>query len=60
MIYIFIDGSENSFFRKMYEPIIRGKFPRARVKFANSIKTPMIQVTDFYAGYTRKNKGRQV
>lgn len=56
-IKVFIDGTENAYFRKIYEPVVRKKFPRASVKFANSIKTPMIQVADFYAGYYRKSKG---
>lgn len=53
-VVVFIDGTENAYFRKIYEPIIRKKFPRATVKFANSMKTPLIQVADFYAGYRRR------
>lgn len=53
-VKIFIDGFENAYFRKIYEPILRKKFPRSVMKFANSIKTPLIQVADFYAGYRRR------
>lgn len=53
-IKVFIDGPDNAYYRKIYEPIIKKKFPRAVVKFANSMKTPMIQVADFYAGHRRK------
>ncbi len=57
-IKVFIDGSENTYFRKLYEPIVRKKFSRVVLKFANSMKTPMIQAADFYAGQARKaNKG---
>lgn len=53
-IKVFIDGTENAYFRKIYEPIIRKKFTRVTMKFANSMKTPIIQVADFYAGYRRR------
>lgn len=55
-ITVFIDGTENAYFRKIYEPIIRKKFSRVTLKFANSMKTPMIQAADFYAGYMRRFK----
>lgn len=51
---VFIDGTENAHFRKIYEPILRKKFPKATLQFANSIKTPLVQVADFYAGYRRR------
>lgn len=56
-VKVFVDGSENAYFRKLYEPIIRKKFPGAVLRFANSMKTPMVQVADFYAGY-RRSEGR--
>lgn len=55
-VKFFIDGTENSLLRKVYEPIIRERFPGAMLRFANSIKRPMIQVADFYAGQARKSK----
>lgn len=55
-VKFFIDGTENSLLRKIYEPIIRERFPRAMLRFANSIKRPMIQAADFYAGQARKSK----
>lgn len=54
-IVIFIDGTENAQMRKLCTPIIRKRFPKATLKFANSIKTPLIQVADFYAGQRRKS-----
>ncbi len=53
-VKVFMDGSENAFFRKIYEPIIRKRFPNATLRFANSLKKPLIQVADFYAGQRRK------
>jgi hypothetical protein len=55
-IKIFIDGKENAKLRKIYEPIMRKRFPRSTLKFANSLKTPLIQIADFCAGYRRKIK----
>ena len=55
-VKFFIDGSENAYYRKIYEPIIRKYFSHALLKFANSIKAPMIQVADFYAGHRRRLK----
>ncbi len=54
-VKVFMDGTENAHFRKIYEPIIRKRFPKAVLQFANSIKTPLIQVADFYAGQRRKS-----
>jgi hypothetical protein len=57
-VKVFVDGTENAFFRKIYEPVIRKRFPGASLRFANSMKKPMIQVADFYAGYRRRIKRR--
>lgn len=54
-IVVFVDGTENAQIRRLYTPIIRSRFPKATLKFANSIKTPLIQVADFYAGQRRKS-----
>lgn len=54
-VKVFVDGNENSHFRKIYEPPIRIRLPKATLHFANSIKTPLIQVADFYAGQRRKS-----
>lgn len=53
-VKVFLDGTENAFFRKIYESCLRAKFPDSTLRFANSIKKPLIQVADFYAGKRRK------
>ncbi len=55
-VKLFIDGVENKFYRKIYESAMRKRFPKSQLKFANSIKKPLIQVADFYAGHTRRIK----
>lgn len=52
-----VDGDENAYYRKTYTKIIEKYFTNFTLKFGNSIKTPMLQVADFYAGEIRfKNK----
>jgi hypothetical protein len=55
-----IDGDENKFYRKMYEKIIKRYYKNFKLKFANSVKTPILQVSDFYAGYEREVKSKSI
>ncbi len=48
-----IDGEENSFYRKIYTDVISMYFKKYTLKFANSRKTPLLQVADMYAGMRR-------
>lgn len=51
----FIDGTENAFFRKLYTPLIKSKFSKSSLHFANSINKSLIQIADFYAGKRRRS-----
>ncbi len=53
-VKVFVDGNENAFFRKIYAPTIKKHFPHSVLKFVDSIKTPLIQAVDFYAGQRRR------
>lgn len=55
-VKIIIDGVENRALRKIYEPIMRKRFTRSVLRFANSQKTPLIQIADFCAGHRRRMK----
>lgn len=57
-IKVFVDGIENAYYRKIYEKILRKNFTHVVLRFANSQKTPMIQVADFYAGYCRRKNNQ--
>ena len=55
-----IDGDENKFYRKMYSKIIKRYYKHFKIKFANSVKTPLLQVADFYAGHKRENRSKNI
>jgi len=59
-VKVIIDGDENKFYRKIYTKILKRYFKNFKLKFANSVKTPLLQVADFYAGYERENMTKDI
>jgi ribosomal protein S4E len=56
-IKIVIDGRENARYRKIYSNVLDKYIKKYILKFADSIKTPMLQIADVYAGICREKKG---
>jgi len=59
-IKVIIDGDENKFYRKIYTNILKIYFKNFKIKFANSAKTPLLQVSDFFAGYEREKRSKDI